>query len=71
MSVRTIRFNKQEENMLKTLLSHYATDFSTCVKDLIAEKLEDFRDIGFIQRIKEGKRSDYLNSDQIDLLFRK
>ena len=69
MSVKTVRFNKQEESMLKTLLSHYAEDFSTCIKELIAEKLEDLRDIGYIKHLKEGKTSDYLSADKITPLF--
>ena len=69
MSVKTVRFNKNEEIMLKTLLRFYKTDFSQCVKDLIVEKLEDLQDIGFIARIKEGKRSDYLTGQQVSRLL--
>ena len=69
MSVKTIRFNKQEENKIKRLLSYYRKDFSHCIKELIAEKLEDLADIGCIKRIKEGKPSDYLTADQISKLF--
>jgi predicted DNA-binding protein len=71
MSVKTIRFNREEENMLKTVLSHYATDFSTCVKELIAEKVEDLRDMNYIKRLREGKPSEYMNADQITHLFSK
>ena len=70
MSVKTIRFNKKEENMLKKILSYYSVDFSTCVKELIVEKLEDLQDIGFIQRLKEGKSKDYFSASQIDALYR-
>ena len=65
MSVKTVRFNREEEGMLKTILQHYHTDFSECIKELIAEKLEDLRDIGMVRRLKEGKPSDYLRADQI------
>jgi predicted DNA-binding protein len=71
MSVKTIRFNKKEESMLKKILSHYATDFSTCVKELIAEKLEDLQDIGFLQRLKEGRPGDYLSASQISAFFKR
>lgn len=71
MSVKTIRFNKEEEGMLKTILRHYHTDFSDCIKELIAEKLEDLRDIGYVKRLKEGKPSDYLSANQISGLFGK
>jgi hypothetical protein len=39
MSVKTVRFNK-EEGMLKAMLDYYRTDFSSCIKELIVEKLE-------------------------------
>ena len=55
--------------MLKIILRHYHADFSVCIKDLIAEKLEDLRDIGYVKRLKEGKGSDYLNAHQINDLF--
>jgi hypothetical protein len=70
MSVKTVRFNKSEESKLKALLRFYKADFSQCVKELIAEKLEDLQDIGFIARIKEGKRSAYLTGQEISSLFR-
>ncbi len=69
MSVKTVRFNKQEESMLKTILRHYHTDFSGCIKELIADKLEDLRDIGYVKRLREGKPSDYLNVDKITALY--
>lgn len=71
MSVKTIRFNKQEESMLKMVLSHYSTDFSTCVKELISEKIEDLKDMNFIKCLKEGETSEYLSSDQISSIFKK
>ena len=70
MSVKTVRFNREEEGMLKTILRYYHTDFSGCIKELIAEKLEDLRDIGTIKRLKEGKPSNYLGADQITSLFK-
>ena len=69
MSVKTVRFNKEEEGMLKAMLDYYRTDFSSCIKELISEKLEDLRDIGSIKRLKEGSPSDYLGADQITSLF--
>ena len=70
MSVKTVRFNKQEESLLRLVLGHYNKDFSSCVKELIAEKHEDLQDIGFIRKIKEGKKSDYLTADQISAKFK-
>ena len=71
MSVKTVRFNKEEESMLKKIVDYYHTDFSGCIKELIAEKLEDLRDIGYVKRLKEGKPSEYLGADYITALFRK
>ena len=70
MSVKTVRFNKEEENMLQKILNYYHTDFSGCIKELIIEKLEDLRDIGVISRLKEGKPSEYLGVNQITSLFK-
>ena len=70
MSVKTVRFNREEEGMLKAILRYYHSDFSGCIKELIAEKLEDLRDIGTIKRLREGKPSDYLGADQITSLFK-
>lgn len=70
MAVRTIRFNKQEESALGRLLEHYGADFSTCVKTLLFDRLEDLKDIAAISRIREGKRPDYSSADEIDGLFR-
>ena len=70
MSVKTVRFNKVEESMLKVVLQYYHTDFSHCVKELISEKLEDLRDIRSIKRIKEGKPTSYLNANQISALYK-
>jgi predicted DNA-binding protein len=71
MSVKTVRFNSKEEKMLKSVLHHYGQDFSTCIKELIAEKMEDLLDIGILKRIREGKPSSYLTASQIDAGFRK
>ena len=69
MAVKTVRFNKDEEWMLKKVLSHYHKDFSSCIKELLVEKLEDLRDIGVIKNVKEGKRTDYLTASDIDKLY--
>jgi hypothetical protein len=69
MAVRTVRFNKEEESKLKVILAYYNSDFSTCVKELFADKLEDLQDIGVIKKIKEGKKEDYLTAGEIDKLF--
>ena len=69
MAIKTVRFNKDEEKMVKRILVYYNSDFSGCVKELFAEKMEDLRDIGIIQGIKEGKKGDYLTAAEIDKLF--
>lgn len=70
MAVRTIRFNKEEESALSKLLEHYGSDFSTCVKTLLFDRLEDLKDIVAVSRIRKGKRTDYERADDIDALFR-
>ena len=70
MSVKTVRFNKEEESMLRVILGYYHADFSQCIKELIAEKLEDLRDAGFIKKLREGKVSEYLNAGQIASLYK-
>ena len=69
MSIKTIRFNAEEERMLQKLLTHYGEDFSSCVKALIREKLEDLVYLGWIKSFKERKTSDYLPAKDIDALF--
>ncbi|MEK6600703.1 MAG: DUF6290 family protein [Candidatus Binatota bacterium] len=69
MTVKTIRFNKNEERVLKSVLSHYGKDFSSCVKDLLTEKLEDLRDLDFIGKIREGAKKDYFTAGQITSIY--
>ncbi|MBI4430297.1 MAG: hypothetical protein HY587_01120 [Candidatus Omnitrophica bacterium] len=69
MGIKTVRFNKEEEAVAKKILAHYHTDFSDCVKRLLAEKFEDLQDIGVIRRIREGNKNDYLTGGEIDKLF--
>lgn len=69
MAVKTIRFNKQEESALGKVLDHYGSDFSTCVKTLLFDKLEDIKDIAAVGRVSEGRKSDYSSADDIDELF--
>ena len=69
MSVKTVRFNKQEEKIAKRILTFYKMDFSACVKELMEEKLEDLIDIGHIKKFREGKSEDYFTSKEIDRLF--
>ena len=69
MAIKTVRFNKGEERLLRKVLAYYHKDFSSCVKELLAEKIEDLKDIGMIKNIKEGKQQDYLSASDIDKLF--
>ena len=71
MSIKTIRFNKEEDLLLKKVLSYYQKDFSTCVKELLAEKLEDLKDIQSIQRIKEADRNGYYTAYEITSMFKR
>ena len=69
MAVKTVRFNKEEETKLKKVLAYYGTDFSNCVKELLAEKLEDLLDIGVIKGIREGNKKDYFSAGDINKLY--
>lgn len=69
MTVKTVRFNDKEEEALKKLLDHYNADFSTCVKTLLFEKLEDLEDIKAVMSIKEGRSEDYRSAAEINALF--
>ena len=69
MAVKTGRFNPAEEKILRKVLAYYGTDFSGCVKTLLAEKIEDIRDVAVIRSIKEGKQDDYFSAKEIDKLF--
>ena len=69
MAIKTVRFNKREEAMVKRILVYYDNDFSGCVKELFAEKLEDLQDLKVIKSVKESKREDYLTAREIDKLF--
>ena len=71
MSIKTIRFNKAEEDMVKEITAHYGKDFSQCVKSLFQEKMEDLRDLNYIDQIKEGKPKDYVDANEINRLFDK
>ena len=56
--------------MLKKILKHYRTDFSTCVKELFLEKLEDLRGIGLIKRmIYETNPENYRSAKELDSLY--
>ena len=69
MTVKTIRFNNKEENYINKLLKYYHKDFSSMVKDLVFEKIEDLQDIEEIKKIKEGSKSTYVKAGDIDKLF--
>ena len=55
--------------MLRKVLTYYGKDFSHCVKDLLAEKLEDLSDIGVIKNIKEEGKENYSSAKDIDELY--
>ena len=70
MSVKTVRFNKHEATMLKKILTYYRADFSSCVKQLLSEKLEDLADIGCIKKFRETNPENYLTAKEIDSHFK-
>ena len=70
MAIKTVRFNPDEEKMLKKVLIYYNQDFSGCVKTLLAEKIEDLYDMTVIKKIKEGKKEDYLSASDINKFYK-
>ena len=69
MSIKTIRLNKREEIMMKKVLKYYRMDFSSCVKELLVEKIEDLQDIRAIKAIRETKSENYFTAKEIDSLY--
>ena len=70
MSIKTVRFNKKEEALLKKVLTYYGTDFSSCIKELLMEKLEDLRDLKAIKGLSEGRKSDYVTAKELNRFFK-
>ena len=56
--------------MLKKVLVYYHGDFSSCVKELLSEKIEDLMDLKVIKAIKEDKKENYISASDIDKFFR-
>ncbi|MDA9101286.1 DUF6290 family protein [Omnitrophica bacterium] len=69
MSIKTVRFNKEEELALQKVLQYYRMDFSGCIKELIKDKLEDLIDLGWVKHFREGKPEDYRSPGDINHLF--
>jgi hypothetical protein len=69
MTVKTIRLNNEENKLTQKLLSYYHQDFSSFVKGLIYEKLEDMQDFAEIKTIKETKPSGYKSASALDKLY--
>ena len=69
MSIRTIRFNETEEKAVSKLAKFYRADFSSMIKQMVTEKLEDLDDMRSILKIQEGSKKSYVSSSEIDKLF--
>lgn len=67
MSVLSIRLNKNEEEMLKTLSAYYEEDKSTLIKHSLQEMYEDLIDKeeieNFEKREKKGKVTFYTSDE--------
>ncbi len=71
MTAKTIRFNEKETKALREILNYYKMDFSSTIKRLVLEKIEDLRDIKEIKKISESKPDEYVTAKHIDSLFDK
>lgn len=69
MSIKTIRLNSREEILMNKVLKYYGMDFSSCVKELLVEKIEDLQDIRAIKKIRETKSENYFTAREIDSLY--
>ena len=55
MAVVSVRFNKQEEQMLEYLTEHFEEDKSSLIKHSLQELFEDLKDREFIDKFEKSK----------------
>ena len=68
MSVISIRLNKQEEHMLKTLISYYEKDKSALIKHSLRELYEDLIDNKEIEAFETRESAgdvEFISSDDV------
>ncbi len=61
MSVVSIRFNDEEEEILKNYVKSKGTNLSQYIKNIIFEKIEEEYDLKLVQEYLKAKSEDTLN----------
>ena len=61
MSVVSIRFNDEEEEIVKNYVKSKGTNLSQYIKDIIFEKIEEEYDLKLVQEYIKAKSEETLN----------
>ena len=61
MSVISIRFNEEEEEIVKNYVKSKGTNLSQYIKNIIFEKIEEEYDLKLVQEYLKAKSEDTLN----------
>ena len=61
MSVVSIRFNDEEEEIVKNYVKSKGTNLSQYIKNIIFEKIEEEYDLKLVQEYLKAKSEDILN----------
>ena len=61
MSVVSIRFNDEEEEIVKNYVKSKGTDLSQYIKNIIFEKIEEEYDLKLVQEYLKAKSEETLN----------
>ena len=61
MSVVSIRFNDEEEEIVKNYVKSKGTNLSQCIKNIIFEKIEEEYDLKLVQEYIKAKSEETLN----------
>ena len=61
MSVVSIRFNDEEEEIVKNYIKSKGTNLSQYIKNIIFEKIEEEYDLKLVQEYLKAKSEDTLN----------
>ena len=61
MSVVSIRFNDEEEEIVKNYVKSKETDLSQYIKNIIFEKIEEEYDLKLVQEYLKAKSEETLN----------
>lgn len=56
MGVTSIRFNQEEEKLLKTLKDYYNSDSSTIIKRSLREMYDDIQDFEIVNQFEKNEK---------------